>query len=87
MTREMATRIGENLLLAISLFLLIPPIPSIEGQKYSFFPLGLVAIVAFTLSRILACRRNAETVYSILFQVIVFVIYGFISHERAIFSD
>jgi hypothetical protein len=55
--RFLLLAIGEQLCLLFSFALLIPPIPSVEGQVYEYpSPLSFVALVLFALSHV----RNAK---------------------------
>ncbi len=80
-------RVLENLFFAVALFLLIPPVPSMKGETYSFFPLGYIAIVLFSTSKFISLWRKSENIYSIIFQIIVFILFGIIVHERAMMFD
>ena len=72
----------ENFLFSISLFLLIPPVPSNELARYHFIPMGFLSVVLFGLSRYLSIKSHKQSIWSLLFQILVFFIYSLITYER-----
>ena len=76
-------RILENILFAVGMFLLIPPVPSMSGTKYGLFPLGALAVVLFSFSRFFAVRRGGESKLWAVVQVLLFLAFGIIMRDRA----
>jgi hypothetical protein len=75
--------IAEVILFLAALFILIPPVPSEPSARIAFLPLGLIAVLLFAASRLLAWFRGAETIWIIVIQsaafyfLLLFFIRGF----------
>src|SRR5262249_45365828 len=73
----------EHLLLAVSIGLLIPPIPSMEGQQYSFGGMHLATMLVFlAASRVLAMLRGEESILGFVLKAGILTIAGFVNYER-----
>jgi hypothetical protein len=72
----------ENFLFSISLFLLIPPVPSNDLVRYDFIPMGWVSVFLFSLSKLLSVKLGKESIWKAIFQTLIFFIYSFFCYER-----
>ena len=80
--KKIVSYVGETLLMGLSFIFLIPPVPSVSGQHYSFVPIGVVAVAMFAGSRLIAAKRGGENIYAALVQVLIFLLFGLVVHER-----
>ncbi len=72
---EVGTFIGAFLVL-------IPPVPSVEGQIYRLTPALIVGGALFVVSLLLSVLRRAETWYIALLKLCFFCCYAWAIHER-----
>ncbi len=83
---ERVRRIGwivfEHLLFASALFLSIPPVPSNEGETYSFWPIAIPAGMLVGASRLIALRQGTETPLGAVLKVAIVLVAGFGMHAR-----
>ena len=76
----------EHLLLGISIALIIPPIPSMEGQRYYFDGRNVFVILLFLVpSRLLAMGRHEESWLGLVLKAAILGVAGYVNFER-IFS-
>jgi hypothetical protein len=74
--------IAEVILFLAALFILIPPVPSEPSARIAFLPLGLIAVLLFAASRLLAWFRGAETIWIIVIQSAAFLLFAFVLYQR-----
>jgi len=79
---KLVIRILENMALIFSWFLLIPPVPSDPDTRYGFFPLGVMAVLLFGLSRYLCIRRGGENWIPGALQLMFFLGFALVVHIR-----
>jgi len=70
------------LLFALAIFLLIPPVPSAEGQTYSFWPMVIPAGALMSASRFIALRQGTETPLGLVLKVAIVLAAGFGIYAR-----
>jgi len=73
---------AENLCFAMSLMFLIPPIESVIGEPVSYAPKVIVGVLFFIVNRCLVVLRRGESLSSVVFQVLSFVLFAFALHEQ-----
>jgi len=61
-------------LFALSLALAVPPVPSNAGQFYGLFPLGILSVAIFTISRFVGRKPNEKS-WTCLVESIVFACF------------
>ncbi|MDZ4817404.1 MAG: hypothetical protein SGJ20_00360 [Planctomycetota bacterium] len=65
--------------------LLIPPVPSMEGEEYSFIPMCIPMLVFLIASRALAILREEETWLGLIMKAALFTALGFAINFRVFF--
>jgi hypothetical protein len=73
---------ADHLLFALAMSMLIPPIPSMEGQIYSFWGSLPFMMLFLCASRWIAIRRGDETWLGLLLKSPIFLIVGFTMYAR-----
>lgn len=81
--KTLRSDVFQLLTFLVALFLLIPPVPSNEGHRYSFFPVGTLAIGVFAIHQLLQVRTGKVTFILALFQLIIFSGFGYIIYDRS----
>ena len=81
-TLRVAGFVADHFLFAVAMVLLIPPVPSMEGQTYNFWKIIIPMTVVLGGSRFIAIRQGNETWLGWAFKTIIFVCVGFIMYAR-----
>lgn len=79
--RDIIEKLGELGLLAIALFLLIPPVPS-TPEPYALMPRLAFAGIAFAGSLAISLWRNSDTWPFAMAKLILFLVFGWVIHVR-----
>lgn len=66
----------------VTLFVLIPPVPSIEGQTYPFLPRGITALCCFLINRALALRWQKHRIISTIIEAGLLLLFGWVITDR-----
>ncbi|KRA50999.1 hypothetical protein ASD77_15300 [Pseudoxanthomonas sp. Root65] len=78
-------RAFELFLLGVACFFLIPPVPS-TPERYDLMPGFAFAGTAFLASLVLANRRGAENVATMLIKLVGFLMFGYAIYLRCDFG-
>ena len=83
--KQAALRTFELALLAVALFLVVPPVPS-NGETYPLLPGLAYATLAYAASLALAYLRKGENPWTVGAKLAGFLVFGWAIHLRCMFA-